>query len=339
MNDLISVIVPVYNNERYVSRCIDSLMTQTYKNIEIIIIDDGSYDNTLEEVEKLAIKDRRIHIKKNSHRGVSYARNTGIKLSKGKYLTFVDSDDTVSPYYIEKMVILMQIDKSDIAICRIGDIYYPFSQRIVERNVTGTLSGVFSDDYYALLPFLYGPCLKLFKRDIIINHNILFPEDMAFAEDEYFNLNYYQYVQKYSFCDICLYFYHHRFTSSLSSIHTEDRFVKYLRKLSYESNILSILKIKNKQSIMLKNSLFIIKAFSFLGADDTYEKFCFRIKSVDEITHFLDGNKRKWSSQKLLLSLLDTKMSYFLGMLKYHIRRMIFHIYFMKLLYAFIKSR
>lgn len=339
MNELVSIIVPTYNDEAYISACIKSLSSQSYTNIEIIIIDDGSTDGTVDKIRELSTVDQRIHFQVNQHAGVSHTRNTGIEFAKGEYLTFVDGDDTVSPYYVEQMLISMKKNNSDITICRIGDIYYPYSTKVVERNLVRPLTGNFTDDYYALLPFLYGSCLKLFRRKIIRENNILFPEDMSFSEDEYFNLTYYQYVSNYSFCDNCLYFYHHRFSSSLSTNHSTYNFVKYQKKLLFEKQMLEKLKIKDKDKILLEHSLFIIKSFLYLGKNDTYQNSCDRIKSIDNITHFLDMRSEMTLLQRRIVLFFNTRLLYVLGIVKYHIRNAIFSNSFMKRLYAFIKSR
>ena len=102
---LISIVVPVYNVEKYVGKCIDSLLRQTYTNLEIILVDDGSTDNSCNICEQYAIKDNRIRVYHKQNGGLSDARNYGIKRASGKHISFVDSDDEVSRYYIEDLII------------------------------------------------------------------------------------------------------------------------------------------------------------------------------------------------------------------------------------------
>lgn len=101
MDKLVSIIVPVYNVEKYVERCLESLISQTYKNLEIIVIDDGSADSSLEKCDKIAKTDGRIKLFSQKNGGVSAARNFGLSVFSGDYVTFVDSDDYVSPVHIE----------------------------------------------------------------------------------------------------------------------------------------------------------------------------------------------------------------------------------------------
>lgn len=100
MNDLVSIIVPCYNSERYIDRCIKSIISQKYKNFEVLIINDGSSDNSLQKLEHWEHLDSRIHVINQSNKGRSSARNVGLNESKGKYVTFIDSDDFVSSNYL-----------------------------------------------------------------------------------------------------------------------------------------------------------------------------------------------------------------------------------------------
>lgn len=104
MNDLVSVIIPVYNREMYIEECIASLQAQSYKNYEIILIDDGSTDNTLEICRKLATEDSRIVLLDGGHGGVSAARNKGLDIATGTYLFFLDSDDAIHPLLLQELV-------------------------------------------------------------------------------------------------------------------------------------------------------------------------------------------------------------------------------------------
>lgn len=122
--DLISVIVPVYNVESYLKRCLDSIINQTYQNIEIILIDDGSTDNSGNLCEDYKKIDNRIKVVHKTNGGLSDARNTGIKKAKGKYITFVDSDDYVEYDYVEYLYNLIKKYDTNISFCK----YY------VERN-------------------------------------------------------------------------------------------------------------------------------------------------------------------------------------------------------------
>lgn len=100
---LVSIIVPTYNNEKYLANCIDSLLAQTFQDFEVIVVDDGSTDQTIKLLKAFKTNPRiRVHSQPNS--GISAARNQGLKLSRGKFISFVDSDDCVTPDFLEKLI-------------------------------------------------------------------------------------------------------------------------------------------------------------------------------------------------------------------------------------------
>lgn len=123
MEDLISVIVPVYKVEKYINKCVDSIINQTYTNLEIILVDDGSPDICGEICDDFFKKDKRIKVIHKENGGLSDARNAGIKIAKGKYITFIDSDDYIEPNYIEILYDSIIKNKTDIAISSHKVIY------------------------------------------------------------------------------------------------------------------------------------------------------------------------------------------------------------------------
>lgn len=118
---LISIVVPVYNVEKYLVQCLDSILGQTYHNWELILVDDGSYDKSYKICCEYATKDERIKLLSQNNQGVSKARNVGLALAKGEYVTFIDSDDFVKKDYLEKLYQALIANQADIAI---GDYYH-----------------------------------------------------------------------------------------------------------------------------------------------------------------------------------------------------------------------
>lgn len=114
---LISVVVPVYQVEQWLQRCVDSLLTQTYQNIEIILVDDGSLDDCGNICDEYAIRESRIRVLHQQNRGLSAARNAGTQISNGEYITFVDSDDWVEPDYLETLWNVIYNTGADVAVC------------------------------------------------------------------------------------------------------------------------------------------------------------------------------------------------------------------------------
>lgn len=114
---LISVIIPVYNNAESLPDCLNSIINQTYQNLEIMVVNDGSTDYSSKEIDRFAKKDIRIKTILQKNRGLSAARNTGLKNASGKYVTFVDSDDMIEPNMIEKLLSALEKTNSDISVC------------------------------------------------------------------------------------------------------------------------------------------------------------------------------------------------------------------------------
>ena len=113
---LITVIVPAYKVESFLPICVESIINQTYKNLEIILVDDGSPDRCGTICNEYALKDNRIRVLHKENGGLSSARNAGMKVMKGKFVTFIDSDDYVSPFYVEHLFNALRIDNADLAV-------------------------------------------------------------------------------------------------------------------------------------------------------------------------------------------------------------------------------
>ena len=120
---LISVIVPVYKVEQYLEKCVNSISVQTYSNLEIILVDDGSPDKCGDICDSLAKKDNRIKVIHKPNGGLSSARNAGIDIASGQYIGFVDSDDSIEPYMYEKLLGLIKHDGTKLAVCAVNYIY------------------------------------------------------------------------------------------------------------------------------------------------------------------------------------------------------------------------
>lgn len=185
---MISVIVPVYNVEKYLKKCVESICNQTYQDLEIILIDDGATDNSGKICDELAKWDERIVVIHQKNAGQASARNVGLEIFKGDYLAFVDSDDTIEAYMFEMLLTIMEKSDCDIAIC---------GHRIVQENEK--LNETFKEcqeevlDIDELWEEIFGKLNnavwnKLYKRELIGDNR--FPVDLIHGEDLIFNLNY-----------------------------------------------------------------------------------------------------------------------------------------------------
>lgn len=202
MNELISVIIPVHNSSKYLSICLESILKQTYKNIEIIAVENGSTDNSLEILNKYK---ETIKIEVLKEAGLSKARNKGIEISSGKYLVFIDSDDEVEDTFIEDLYKNLNINKSDISICDIKEIHEE-TNKIVLNNLYPTNTIEKQEILNNLEKFNHGPCNKLFKKEIIEKYKIRFPKSLKY-EDVPFVLEYLVNSNKVSKVNQYLYIY------------------------------------------------------------------------------------------------------------------------------------
>lgn len=225
MTNLISVIVPVYNVEKYFVRCIDSIISQTYQNMEIILVDDGSPDNCGSICDRYAQQDARIRVLHKENGGLSDARNCGVEIARGAYIAFIDSDDYVAPNYIEYLYDLLMENDADISCCRsieTSDDWADFAAEDATDDIQ-VLSG--EDSCYALMGNLYMTLVtawgKLYKSEIVQKYP--FPKGRK-HEDEATTCKYYYEAKKVAVGKAKLYAYYQNPTGIM---HTLGRGVNY----------------------------------------------------------------------------------------------------------------
>lgn len=192
-NPFISIIVPIYNSENYIRKCIDSILKQTFKNYELLLIDDESSDNSKTICDMYASDDKRIRVFHKPNGGASSARNYGILKSRGGFLTFIDSDDWIDEEHLNLMVKLV----SSYDWIMVGMKY-------IRNGVINEIRGVTSnlvastpqefDNYYNKFPQLGFVTNKLYNANFIRKYNIFFSEDTHVHEDRLFNIEYSQYI-------------------------------------------------------------------------------------------------------------------------------------------------
>ena len=196
MKYLVSIIVPIYNSEKYLKRCVDSLIAQNYSNIEIILIDDGSKDKSLEILQEYS--DDRVNILSKVNSGVSDTRNLGIKIAKGEYIVFVDSDDFVEENYVQCLI--ENIEKGMLVF---GGL------RKVSENTEGNNLNLIDEfnnlsfnkkvEYMIIKEVLNSPCNKIYLRSTLIENNIVFNKNIKIGEDLLFNFTYLNFIDSIKF--------------------------------------------------------------------------------------------------------------------------------------------
>lgn len=178
----VSVIVPVYNLEKYISRCLNSIRNQTLENIEIIVINDGSKDQSLKVIEDHMKEDKRIKCISQKNSGVSSARNKGITMAVGNYITFVDGDDCIDSNMLNNMIISSEINNTELAFSHFSNI---------ENNVENSIYLSTSEQYIKDMIEGTAPrtaCGILIKSELIRNHSLNFDIDMVYGEDMLFSI-------------------------------------------------------------------------------------------------------------------------------------------------------
>jgi glycosyltransferase involved in cell wall biosynthesis len=218
---LVSVIVPVFNVEKYLEECINSLLQQTLKEIEIIIINDGSTDASEEIIDKYRKKDHRIVYINSNHEGVSSSRNKGLRAAKGEFIGFVDADDYVDTKMFEILYKNMKHFECELIICnaKMIDANLEYRPRLNLNNKVLDISKNKITELLNFLDFKYDNANwnKLYLNSIIQKENILFNEKMNIWEDILFNLIYLQYINKAVVLKDCLYVYRINPTSIMTN--------------------------------------------------------------------------------------------------------------------------
>lgn len=261
----ISIIIPLYNAEHSIMKCLDSLLKQTFNDFEVILVNDGSKDATSEVMQKYLNEDTRLRCFYQDNAGPSVARNKGIQEAKGKYLAFIDADDWVSTDYLKKLVVPMQTIETDM-VC--GGYYevnskfpqglklHDFSKKHLNQNMnkkeyqTNLFQGV-SGVLWA----------KLFKKEIFLNNNIQLHPDLRFSEDLIAVLEYSRYITNAYILTDSIYFYNRLNDGGLSGRLNIEKYqslnilFEEFDKFKAELNFLDLNTIKNKRKYFFMTQL------------------------------------------------------------------------------------
>lgn len=253
---LVSVIVPVYNVAPYLREALDSVVNQTYKDLEIIIVDDGSTDGSADICEEYADSDARIKLIKQPNKGLSGARNTGLEIATGDLVAFVDSDDSISPLFVELLVSAMISSDSPIGVCRCSIIYASGSMNgVAASSVFPTISkGVYERaDALRLLveeTMSVNVCNKLFRRELF--SDVRFAEGHVY-EDAYPCFKLFDKAERVVLVDESLYNYRRRPDSITASVSMDN-----INDCLLAHNCVSDL-IRQKWSDVIPESLYLKK--------------------------------------------------------------------------------
>ena len=323
-NELISVIIPTHNSSQYIKKCLNSIVSQTYKNLEIIVINDGSTDSTKEILENLQKKDKRIIIINKSNSGVSDSRNKGIEVSNGKYITFVDDDDWLEIDAIEKLYNCIKIN-ADYSIVRgryIKEYSDGTNENAIERfimseehkdNIEKLINEVLSGNLYCYM------WLLLIRTDIVKN-KVFFNTNLAMMEDTIFYLDLLLNGNDIYFLDDITY--HYFFNKNSASRSVNNCIRNYNNALLVNKLFKEKLDKKNKNSIIrnkiydTKTSKSIAEAIYLLFKKDRQKmkKLYKEVCSSDDVMRVLNNCElNKINKQNsIIVYLLCKKKYYFL---------------------------
>ena len=290
MRPLVSIIIPAYNCEAYIGKCIESILIQSYKNIEIIIVNDGSVDNTEEVIKKYILNDNRIKYFTQNNSGPSIARNKGIEKADGKYLMFIDSDDLVNYLYVERLVREIESGNYDIACCGyVDESKYGVIKLNDFWNGKGTLN---KQEFLKCVCNGVGGVLwaKIFRRDIIFDNDIRMDPKIFMSEDLIFILEYCKYSKRFRAIDENLYYYNRLNDNSISS----NIDINYL-----ENYILLVNKIK-ELLIYLKVDYNNVNTIEVLKIQDLINKVI-----ISESNKYLKSKNKKMFINNINIILND----------------------------------
>jgi len=236
---ILSIIIPVYNSEKSIGDIIAHVLGQDMSGFELILVNDGSTDNSPKILDNFAKKDKRVKVFHKTNGGASSARNLGIEKTRGKFLMFLDADDDIDPTMIIKMIGKITSEKVDLVTCSILFNYIKNDQIISQTNasprpaLTQRPNESFTNYVVRLIGTdgrLYNPCNKIYRSDLIRKNRLKFEVGLDFGEDLTFNLDCLKVTQKIAFIDETLYIYNFNLaenTSGKSSLIYENRQKNY----------------------------------------------------------------------------------------------------------------
>ena len=284
-NALISVIVPVYNVEKYLDYCINSIANQTYNNLEILLIDDGSTDQSSAICDKWAVKDKRIKVIHKENGGLSDARNAGMQMAKGAYIAFIDSDDWIEKYYIEYLYRAIKETGAEISACEVRQVV---DGQKTEKLNNKVLSEIKCTTEEALATILKGNGFRAVAWNKLYKASLLSEETFKVGvlhEDEFFTYRIIGKAKILSFVENPLYNYRQRSGSIMKTISMRhlDVLDAYLDRLNY-------LRLKFPELYKQDKATFCITCVNYY-CDATMKKFEDNSKSKSIIKEKRKGIK------------------------------------------------
>ncbi len=318
MSDLISVIVPVSNVENYLKECVDSILAQNYSNLEIILVDDGSYDGTAKLCDEYALRDNRIKVIHEPDLNNSAIKNIGLKSATGKYITFINGGDYVADNYIERLHHGITYFDTDIAFCKYKKYYTSHNEKVYENYLENSKNYLLNFDEFVSNAF----CLEegenaitcsswrtLFKMETIKKWNISFDEKIEIWEDIRFLFEYLKVCLSYYVVDEYMYYLR---LDEMAEHKYNDKYIDI--KINAYRDVEDFIKDENIKGIIKFNLIWNLFYHELSSISTYYDKNKVnKIYSLDEYKNFkiktyIENAKNKSFSSIFFMLLIKMKM-------------------------------
>ncbi len=305
----ITIIIPAFNSDRTIHRCLNSIKKQTFANFEAIVINDGSTDNTVDKIKQSISSDHRFKLINQTNMGVSVARNAGLKKAKGNYICFVDSDDTIQPNFLEKLYSAIISNKADLAICNMNFVY----GNHINRPIKAPFRILDRTQYArALVEGIEGYlCCRLYHNSVI--RNLYFQPNISYQEDFLFNVEALEKIHKVVTIEDFLY----NYTQTGTSASTQNNLHR-ITALEADKKILHIIKQLYPKLVPLYATQFLTTTYRFKHElrdlkkthPEAYQKihyYCTYFKPYASVRHKIKFKTRiKFFGYKYCFRLMET---------------------------------
>lgn len=328
---LVSIIVPIFNVEKYLEKCLDTLIGQTYENIEIILIDDGSTDKSAEICDKYALKDKRVRVIHKINGGVSAARNDALQQANGQLIMFVDSDDWINSETCETAVSTMQESGADVVMWTyISENNGNQSPKIIFGSDTIFEGTNVKEKLHRRLFGLTGEELanpeladslcpvwgKLYKKELILDNNISFVDlsEIGTYEDGLFNIEVFSQVEKAVYLNKCFYHYRKENSSSVTSGYRKDLFEKWQHLFDLMQEYIAENNLPSDYQAALNNRI----ALSIVGLGlNIISCNCSAVKKIKMIKEIIKSERYKKAYRDLCFTYFPVHWKLFYGCAKF----------------------
>ena len=302
-----SVIVPIYNGEKFIHKCVDSILLQTFSDFELILVDDGSTDRCPKICDEYSAKDSRVKVIHQANQGVSVARNTGLAAATGEYVAFCDGDDYYKDTLLERTYSIAKDNNAEVVsykLKRISDNEQQSEDETLQLDVVDLSGEKRFDLLYKVVTWQtkgWQACRSIFKRKIIEEHNIKFCDTCGnFAEDLGFTLEYLLYNSRIVFLDEYLYYYYDVRQNSMMNRSRKVYKINEVNELSYYLRPMMTKVISDEQFSVIHHHIIMNQVVDLYSANSKQElrEWHQLITEIDNVDYFKTENQNYYKNYK-----------------------------------------